>query len=45
MQALRVVPKVHYFDTFAQFHEEFNIGKNDLVVTNEFIWEPFMKPL
>lgn len=45
MQAMRVVPRIHYFDTFAQFHEEFKIGTNDLVVTNEFIYEPFMKPL
>lgn len=45
MLALRVVPKVYYFDTFKEFHEEFKVGKNDLVVTNEFIYEPFMKPL
>lgn len=45
MQALRVVPKVFYFDTFQEFNNIFEIGKNDLVVTNEFIYEPFMKPL
>ncbi|WP_206457988.1 4-hydroxybutyrate dehydrogenase [Anaerovorax sp. IOR16] len=45
MLALRVVPKVFYFDTFKEFNDEFKIGKNDLVVTNEFIYEPFMKPL
>lgn len=45
MQALRLVPKLHYFDTFEEFQKEFQIGKNDLVVTNEFIYEPYMKPL
>lgn len=45
MEALRVVPKIFYFDTFKEFNEEFKIGKNDLVITNEFIYEPYMKPL
>jgi len=39
MEALRVVPKIFYFDTFKEFNEEFKIGKNDLVITNEFIYE------
>ncbi|HBG5343561.1 TPA: 4-hydroxybutyrate dehydrogenase [Clostridioides difficile] len=45
MEALRVVPKIFYFDTFKEFNEEFKIGKNDLVITNEFIYEPYMKSL
>ncbi|MEG0292092.1 MAG: 4-hydroxybutyrate dehydrogenase [Anaerovoracaceae bacterium] len=45
MQALRLVPKVFYFDTFKEFSEEFNIGERDVVLTNEFIYEPFIKPL
>lgn len=45
MLALRVVPKVFYFDTVAEFQREFNVGKRDLVVTNEFLFDPFMKPL
>ena len=45
MQALRVAPKIHYFDTFKEFNEEFKLGKNDLLVTNEFIYEPYVKPL
>ncbi len=27
MEALRVVPKIFYFDTFKEFNEEFKIGK------------------
>jgi 4-hydroxybutyrate dehydrogenase len=45
MQALRVVPKIFYFDTFKEFNEEFKIGKNDLLVTNEWMYTPYVKPL
>ena len=45
MQALRVVPKVFYFDTFKEFNDEFKIGKDDLVLTNQWIHDPFMAPL
>lgn len=45
MQALRVVPKVFYFDTFKEFNDEFKIGKDDLVLTNQWIYDPFMAPL
>ena len=45
MLALSIFPKIYCYDSFKEFHEEFKIGKNDLVVTNEFIYEPFMKPL
>lgn len=45
MQALRVVPKVFYFDTFKEFNDEFKVGKNDLVLTNEWLYTPYMKPL
>jgi 4-hydroxybutyrate dehydrogenase len=45
MQALRIVPTVHLFDTFKEFVNQFNINKNDLVLTHEFLYEPFMKPL
>ena len=27
MQALRVVPAIHYFDTFKEFNDEFKLGK------------------
>ncbi len=45
MQALRLVPKIFYEDTFKAFHEEFKIGKNDLVLTNEWLYTPYMEPL
>ena len=33
MQAFRIAPKIHIFDTFKEFADEFKIGKNDLVLT------------
>lgn len=45
MQALRVVPKVLYFDTFKEFNDEFNIGERDLLVTNEWMYTPYVAPL
>ena len=45
MQALRVVPKIFYFDTFKEFNEEFNLGKGDILVTNEWMYTPYVKPL
>ncbi len=45
MLALRVVPKIFYFDTFKEFHDEFHVGKKDLVLTNEWLYTPYMKPL
>ena len=45
MQALRVVPKIFYFDTFKEFNEEFNIGKGDIMVTNQWMYDPYVKPL
>lgn len=45
MEAMRLVPRLYYFDTIKEFNEMFHIGKNDLVVTNKFLYEPFMKPL
>jgi len=45
MLALRVVPKIYYFDTFKQFNDEFQLGKNDLLITNEWIYNPYVAPL
>ncbi|HHX14307.1 MAG TPA: 4-hydroxybutyrate dehydrogenase [Clostridiales bacterium] len=45
MLAFRLVPKIHYFDTFKEFNEEFQLGKNDLVLTNERRYRSFIAPL
>ncbi|MDD7511159.1 MAG: 4-hydroxybutyrate dehydrogenase [Peptostreptococcaceae bacterium] len=45
MQALRVAPKIYIFDSFKEFHAEFNLGKGDILVTNEWMYTPYIKPL
>ncbi len=45
MQALRVVPKIFYFDTFKEFNEEFKLGKGDILVTNAWMYDPYVAPL
>ena len=38
-------PTVYKFQTFAQMAEEFGLNERDVVLTNEFIYTPFMKEL
>ena len=38
-------PTVYKFQTFAQMAEEFRLNERDVVLTNEFIYTPFMKEL
>ena len=45
MQALRVVPSINYFDTFKDFNDEFKLGKGDILVTNQWMYDPYVKPL
>ena len=45
MLALRVVPKIYYFDTFKEFNEEFKLSKRDVLVTNEWMYKPYVEPL
>lgn len=45
MKIFKLPTQVHKFDNFKDFAEEFNIGKNDLVLTQQFIFDPFMKDL
>lgn len=45
MQALRIVPKIFYFETFKEFNEEFKIGKKDLLITNQWMYTPYVEPL
>ncbi|MDR1091818.1 MAG: 4-hydroxybutyrate dehydrogenase [Prevotella sp.] len=44
MQLFKLKTKLHEFDTFAEFAKEFSLGEKDLVITNEFLFDPFMKP-
>ncbi|MGI6176068.1 MAG: 4-hydroxybutyrate dehydrogenase [Christensenellales bacterium] len=43
MREILIKPDIHKFTNFEEFAQEFQIGKGDLVLTNEFIYEPFMK--
>jgi len=45
MLALKLVPDVHYFDTFKEFAEEFKLGKGDILVTNEWMYKPYVEGL
>ncbi|MDO4517977.1 MAG: 4-hydroxybutyrate dehydrogenase [Bacillota bacterium] len=45
MQALKLVPTIHYFDTFKDFNEEFKLGKGDILVTNEWMYKPYVEGL
>lgn len=45
MQALKLVPTIHYFDTFKDFHNEFKLGKGDILVTNEWMYKPYVEGL
>lgn len=38
-------PKLHKFDTCAEFAREFGLGEGDLVLTNKYIYEPFFGTL
>ncbi len=43
MNKFRIIPEVYIFDEVGEFIEKFSVGKDDLLVTNRFIYEPFMK--
>lgn len=43
MKELLVAPQIESFDTFADFAKEFSIGADDLILTNEYIYDPIMK--
>ena len=40
-----VKSNIHQFDTFARFAEAFQLGKGDLVITQTFIHEPYIRGL
>ena len=45
MKTFRVVPEIQYFDTFKEFHEAYHLGKGDILVTNQWMYDPYVKPL
>lgn len=44
MQLFKLKTTIDRFESFAEFAEAFNLGERDLVITNDFLYEPFMKP-
>lgn len=45
MKALKIKPVIHYFDTVKEFNDEFKISENDFILTNEWIYKPYIEPL
>lgn len=43
MKELLIAPQIDSFDTFAEFAAEFSLGSEDLILTNEYIYDPIMK--
>lgn len=41
----RIEPKILYYDTFKAFHDVYNLGKGDILVTNQWMYDPYIKPL
>ncbi len=40
-----IVPTVYKFNNFKQMADQFELGERDVVLTNEFIYKPFMEAL
>lgn len=45
MKFFKLPTQIHKFNEFKAFAEEFKIGEGDLVLTHQFIYEPFMASL
>ena len=45
MQLFKLKTRLSKFGHFADFAREFKLSEHDLVITNEFLYEPFMKSL
>lgn len=43
MKLLQLVSEIYKFDTTKEFSEFFNIGKGDLILTNEFLYRSFLE--
>lgn len=45
MKLFKLPTQIHKFQAFKEFADEFQIGEGDLVLTHQFIYDPFMKDL
>ena len=45
MKQLSIKPTIHKFESTRDFAQEFKLGKGDLVITNQYIWEPYFGDL
>ncbi|MGI6152697.1 MAG: 4-hydroxybutyrate dehydrogenase [Christensenellaceae bacterium] len=45
MREILIKGELNKFKNFGEFAKEFNLGERDLIFTNGFIYEPFIKPL
>lgn len=45
MQLFKLKTRISKFDRFSDFAAEFDLTGQDLILTNGFLYEPFMKPL
>lgn len=45
MVPFRISPRIYIYDQFAEFANAFNIGKGDLLITNEFIYSTGMQEM
>ncbi len=43
MKSFKLSPEILTFDKCEEFCSEFNINKNDLIITNEYIYKPFFE--
>lgn len=43
MREILLKPELHKFNNFQEFSDAFKLGRGDLVLTNEFIYKPFME--
>lgn len=44
MQLFKVAPAIHYFDKVSGFIDEFSLGKGDILVTSERLYNQYIKP-
>lgn len=45
MRLFCIKPQIHKYDSFTGFASDFNPGEEDLIVSHEFIYDPYIKPL